>query len=88
VVARSEGDAAKETELKQKLVSLEEKVKDNTTLDAKLQKFSDVNEKNRNINYLEGREAEKAALMAKKEKGNRDYDPFARRKTAPKHVVH
>ena len=46
-----------------------------------------LNSKNRVANISESRKAEIEAMKQKKTKGESDYDPFARRKTAPKHVV-
>lgn len=53
----------------------------------KMEMFSKLNARNRLANFEEGREAEKIANQEKKQKGDAEYDPFARRKTAPKHVV-
>jgi RNA polymerase-associated protein RTF1 len=87
LAAQEENDFQKLKELKEKRIHLEERASEYAVVDSKLEKFTSVNEKNRNINYVEGREAERAAILAKKESGARDYDPFARRKTAPKHVI-
>lgn len=62
-------DSDKEIDLKRQIDSLDEKVKDATTKDAKLEQFTSLNMKNRDINYREGREAEKASILAKKQKG-------------------
>lgn len=67
------GDNTKAQEFQEKLDDLEQKVKDATSTDEKLEQFKNVNAKNRDINFFEGREAERAAQMAKKEKGNRLY---------------
>lgn len=53
----------------------------------KMDIFAKLNSRNRLTNFTEGREAEKAAKQETKMKGATDYDPFARRKTAPKHVT-
>lgn len=62
-------DYDKQVDLKRQLDNLDEKVKDATTRDAKLEQFTSLNMKNRDINYREGREAEKASILAKKQKG-------------------
>lgn len=67
--AQDQGDVVRFQELKRELDSLEAKVKDNAMRDVKLEQFTSLNAKNRDINYKEGREAEKAAIQAKKEKG-------------------
>eukprot|EP00842_Homolaphlyctis_polyrhiza_P005311 jgi/Hompol1/5781/HPOL_004689-RA len=54
---------------------------------AHLELFDKLNEKRRENNFKYGREAEKTAMQQRKQKGTTDYDPFARRKTAPMHVI-
>jgi hypothetical protein len=50
--------------------------------------IAQLNARNRERDLKEGRDAEKAALAEKrKSKVNNAYDPFARRKTAPVHIV-
>lgn len=62
-------DSEKQMDLKRQIDILDEKVKDVTTRDTKLEQFTSLNMKNRDINYREGREAEKASILAKKQKG-------------------
>jgi hypothetical protein len=82
-------DSDQERKLKRKLADFDELKKDNQTTfhNSKMEIFSKLNSRNRTQNFAEGREAEKQATQDKKAKGNAEYDPFARRKTAPKHVV-
>ena len=46
-----------------------------------------VNASNRVKNFKDHQDAEKAALIIKRQQGVNESDPFARRKTAPVHVV-
>jgi hypothetical protein len=62
-------DYNRQHDLKRQIDSLDEKVKDAATKDTKLEQFTSLNMKNRDINYREGREAEKASILAKKQKG-------------------
>jgi RNA polymerase-associated protein RTF1 len=87
LIAKEKGDFEKVKELEESLLDLEFKVKDATTIDVKLEQFTQLNARNRETNYKESREAEKALFLAKKQKNESDYDPFARRKTQPKHVI-
>lgn len=57
--------------------------------DAKMERIAAMNLKNRDINFREGRQAEKAAHEKKKMNdidGIDDYDPFARRKADSRYV--
>ncbi|KAK6097970.1 RNA polymerase-associated protein rtf1 [Batrachochytrium dendrobatidis] len=87
-VAEEKGDQAQVDIYRDRIFELnqlgEEKSKKDTS---HLEAFTKLNERNRKSNFTEGREAEKNLLELKKSKGTVAYDPFARRKTAPKHVV-
>ncbi|KAJ1332133.1 hypothetical protein BSLG_008952 [Batrachochytrium salamandrivorans] len=87
-IAEEKGNAAEAAELKDRIFELnvlgEKKTRENTS---HLEGFTKLNERNRQSNFTEGREAEKSVLELKKAKGTVAYDPFARRKTAPVHVV-
>ncbi|ORX84697.1 plus-3-domain-containing protein [Anaeromyces robustus] len=57
-------------------------------VDEKLDNWTKLNERNRKMNMIENRKAEVQAAHERKKLGNRDdFDPFARRKCMPSHVV-
>jgi hypothetical protein len=88
IEAEQQGDPLAIQQKKVELRDLEEQLREGAfSKDSKLEQFSNLNARNRQINLKEGREAEKLAIQAKKKKDSSDYDPFARRKTAPKHVI-
>lgn len=76
-------------ELDAKILEFEELKQENEDSfhNSKMGMFAKLNNKNREANLMLGREAEKAANADKKNKSALEYDPFARRKTAPSHVV-
>ncbi|ORX48675.1 plus-3-domain-containing protein [Piromyces finnis] len=57
-------------------------------VEEKLDNWTKLNERNRKMNMIENRKAEIQAFQERKKLGNRDdFDPFARRKCMPTHVV-
>ena len=84
--ARQGGDFDKVEDIKLSITDLDElsyAEKQNSTNDS----IAKMNAKSREINRNEIQEAEKAALAMKRSQGVNESDPFARRKTAPMHVV-
>jgi len=56
-------------------------------VDEKLDNWTKLNERNRKMNMIENRKAEVQAAQERKKLGRDDFDPFARRKCMPTHVV-
>jgi len=56
-------------------------------VDEKLDNWTKLNERNRKMNIIENRKAEVQAMQERKRLGRDDFDPFARRKCMPTHVV-
>jgi len=56
-------------------------------VDEKLDNWTRLNERNRKMNIIENRKAEVQAAQERKKLGRDDFDPFARRKCMPTHVV-
>jgi len=56
-------------------------------VDEKLDNWTKLNERNRKMNIIENRKAEVQASQERKRLGRDDFDPFARRKCMPTHVV-
>ena len=88
-IATQNGDHELVADLTAKLLEIDELAAEaeQSIGSEKLAIFAQLNARNRDTNFTENREAEKAFNEEKKLKGSSDYDPFARRKTAPKHVV-
>ncbi|KAL2911523.1 RNA polymerase-associated protein rtf1 [Polyrhizophydium stewartii] len=87
-VARERGDHSQVQALSDRIFELDQLSEQRVRNDkSHLEGFARLNERNRQSNFTEGRSAEKNVLEQKKNKGAAEYDPFARRKTAPKHVV-
>jgi hypothetical protein len=89
LIAKERGDKEVIAELESKIMDLDEmKDESNQNLhNSKMAMFSKLNSRNRDNNFKEGREAEKQAIQERRVKGVVANDPFARLKTAPKHVV-
>ncbi|RKP03920.1 hypothetical protein CXG81DRAFT_23477 [Caulochytrium protostelioides] len=54
---------------------------------SQLAALAELNARNRRSNLTEGREAERRAAAERKAKGAGTYDPFARVRTLPRHVI-
>jgi len=68
-----------------KLISLKDEK--SRLIDDKLNDWTKLNERNRRMNIIENRKAEIQAAQERKKLGRDDFDPFARRKCMPTHVV-
>jgi hypothetical protein len=68
-----------------KLISLKDEK--SRIIDDKLNDWTKLNERNRRMNIIENRKAEIQAAQERKKLGRDDFDPFARRKCMPTHVV-
>jgi len=63
------------------------KIEKSRLVDEKLDNWTKLNERNRKMNMIENRKAEVQAAQERKKLGRDDFDPFARRKCMPTHVV-
>jgi hypothetical protein len=85
--ARQEGDFDKVQDIKLNIADLDEVAEIERQSIAANDSIAKMNAKSREINRNEIQEAEKAALALKRSQGVNESDPFARRKTAPIHVI-
>ncbi|KAI8893216.1 hypothetical protein BC833DRAFT_609181 [Globomyces pollinis-pini] len=86
--AEQAGDRDTVEKLEERLEELEEMSERKKITNSRMDKLAELNEKNRLANLELGQQAEKEALiMRRKQGGNTENDPFARRKTAPVHVI-
>ncbi|KAI8929855.1 hypothetical protein BC831DRAFT_442351 [Entophlyctis helioformis] len=85
--ANERGDRKRASELQSRLDELGTLVDQKQSAASSEDKFAKINERNRKSNFIEGREAERSVIEQKKTKGAVEYDPFARRRTAPIHVI-
>src|SRR4051794_17476949 len=86
--ARELGDFDKVEDLKLMLKDLEDLSElQKPASSADLDLLAELNARNRENDLKESQLAEKAALTLKRQQGVNENDPFARRKTAPVHVV-
>jgi RNA polymerase-associated protein RTF1 len=87
--ATAQGDTQRIEMLNSQLAECDEHVKEmaNSIKTDKLDIFAQLNARNRDQNFREIREAEKAAMELRLKQENVKDDPFARRRTAPKHFV-
>ncbi|KAI8915602.1 hypothetical protein EDD86DRAFT_196423, partial [Gorgonomyces haynaldii] len=87
-IAQEQEDFEEVEKLKEKLKEIDElAIQIKNDGDERLQVLSQLNARNRKVNLAEGRQAEREAFEQRQNQGENEYDPFARRKTAPKHVV-
>lgn len=87
-VALEKGDSDLSLNIKSRLDDLEIFEKSNKSQNSdNMNTLARLNARNRENNLKEGQEAEKAALVQKRLNGVKESDPFARRKTAPVHIV-
>lgn len=86
--AEQEGNEAEIENVNNQLLELDNMADEKTKLvDEKLDNWTKLNERNRKMNAIESRKAELQASQEKKKIGRDDFDPFARRKCMPTHVV-
>ena len=85
--ARDNRDFDKVEDLKAGLADLEELKEAEKLATASNDSIAKMNARSREVNRTEIKEAEKAALAMRRTQGVNEADPFARRKTAPMHVI-
>ena len=83
--AEFEGDLEKVDLIRKKKENLElmNAPYKNTSIDL----IDQLNKRNKDRNFAEGRVNHKLALLQKRQQGVDENDPFARRKTAPSHII-
>ncbi|KAI9205172.1 uncharacterized protein BJ171DRAFT_503166 [Polychytrium aggregatum] len=84
-IARARNDAEKIEKLMERLEELNALTQESDR--TRTDELAKLNERNRSMNRKESLQAELAALREKRLGGADSLDPFARRKTAPSHVV-
>lgn len=83
--AEHDGDFEKADLMKKKKESLE--LMNAPNKNASVDLIDQLNKRNKDRNFAEGRVNHKLALLQKRQQGVDENDPFARRKTAPSHIV-
>ena len=84
--ARHEGDMDKADEIERKKETLELMSQSNKNA-KKIDLIDQLNQRNKDRNFAEVRVNHKLALLEKRKQGVDENDPFARRKTAPSHII-